>query len=40
VQLEHVGSGGGFRQRDVDTLLKPTPDGRVQHPGDVGRSQD
>ena len=25
-----------LRERDVDSLLEPSPDGGIQHPGDVG----
>ncbi len=27
-----------LRERDVDSLLESSPDGGVQHPGDVGRT--
>ncbi|MPD05547.1 hypothetical protein E2C01_101296 [Portunus trituberculatus] len=39
VKFEHAGPGVGFREGDVDTLLKPPPDGRVQYPRDVCGSQ-
>ena len=32
----HFLPGVFLRERDVDSLLEPSPDGGIQHPGDVG----
>ena len=39
VELEHASSWRLLGQRDVDTLLEPPPYGRVEPPGNIGRSE-